>query len=139
MNYTQADYERERAICDKANAYIDKFRGKNGWVSIPTGMQHPPYYSACDNAMRGRVEQFEILRDLPAKFSAYLSSDGKHITCWPGNVLGSAWAISSRPAGGSVYSCRYYYGRANIAGKLYAWQGFGEGMLCHLRAIKGES
>jgi hypothetical protein len=104
---------------------------------IPADAATHPDYSACDNAMRGRVERFEILQDLPEKFCAYLSSDSKSVTVWTGDVLGYAWVNSSRPIGGYV-SSQYYYGRARIGGKLYAWQGHGAGMLCRLRAIKGE-
>lgn len=137
MTYTETDYRRERAICDKAMQYAERFKQKNGWIVIPAEDAKHPDYAACDNAMRGRVEQFELLRDLPDRFSAYLSSDCSKVTTWAGDTLGQAWILSSRPAGGSVYSCRYYYGRARIGGKLYSWQGYGDGMLCRLRAIKG--
>lgn len=138
MTYTQADYKRERAICDKAQAYwqANATHGRGG-SSMSAELAAHPDYATCDNAMRGRVEQFEILRDLPAKLCAYMSSDAKHVTTWAGDVLGQAWVTSSRPIGGFT-SSRYYYGRARIGGKLYTWQGHGAGMFMHLRAIKGE-
>lgn len=137
MAYTQQDYERERAICDKAAAYwqANATFTRGGYSSMSQELCAHPDYAACTNEMRGRVEQWELLRDLPEKFGAYLSSDSRHITTWTGDVLGSAWILSSRPNRGFV-SSRYYYGRANIGGKLYSWQGNGEGMLCRLRALK---
>ncbi len=97
MAYTQSDYEHERAICDKAAAYVDQFRGRNGWASLTPEQAAHPDYAACDNDMRGRVEQWELLRDLPEKFCAYLSSDCSKVTVWTGGELGAAWVTSSRP------------------------------------------
>ncbi|WP_425962617.1 hypothetical protein [Rhizobium nepotum] len=60
-----AQYEIERAICNKAAAYAEQFKQANGWTVIPAEAVKHPDYAECDNDMRGRVEQFEILRDLP--------------------------------------------------------------------------
>ena len=65
MAYTESDYQRERAICDKAAAYAEQFRQRNGWIVIPREAALHPDYVDCDNAMRGRVEQYELLRDMP--------------------------------------------------------------------------
>lgn len=145
MEYTQADYERERAICDKAFAYAQQFRQPNGWTVIPGDAELHPDYAACDNAMRGRVERFEILRDIPDKFTAYLESgkpDGigsrLAVTCWPGDLLGYAVVNSIGPRRG--WACeRQRYGRAWINGREYAWQGPGSGCYVHLRAIKNKT
>jgi hypothetical protein len=140
MTYSETDYQRERAICDKANEY---------WQANAThgrsGSSMSAELAACDNAMRGRVQQFEILRDLPEKFTAYLENDKPdnvgarlNVTCWPGDILGQAWVhtVGKRR---SQFGDRQRYGRARIGGKLYAWQGPGAGMYAHFRAIKGES
>jgi hypothetical protein len=145
MSYSENDYQRERAICDKTMAYAEKFRQKNGWIVISEEDALHPDYAACDNAMRGRVEQFEILRDLPEKFSAYLESGADDnagsnlaVIVWTGDILGRAWVytVGKRQ---SMSGDRQRYGRARIGGKLYAWQGPGAGMYAIFRAIKGES
>jgi hypothetical protein len=142
MAYTQSDYERERAICDKANAYWEAVaKGRN---RLSAEEAAAPEYAACDNDMRGRVEQFEILRDLPDSFTAYLENDKPDtpgnrlaVTVWTGDVLGTAYVRSmARPR--SWTGDRQRYGRAIIGGREYAWQGPGAGMYAHFRAIKGQ-
>lgn len=144
MEYTQADYERERAICDKAIAYAQQFRQPNGWIVIPNDAAMHPDHAACDNAMRGRVERFELLRDMPDKFTAYLENDKPDgigarlvVTCWPGDPLGFA-VVRSIKARRGYTSNKQCYGRAMINGREYAWQGPGAGMYAHFRAIKGK-
>lgn len=145
MTYTQADYENERAICDKANAYwqANATHGKFG-SSMSAELCAHPDYAACDNAMRGRIEAFELLRDLPDRFCAYLESnkpDGAgarlNVTCWPGNVLGQA-CIHTVAKRGNGHGERQRYGRARIGGKLYSYRGQGSGMYAYFRAIKGK-
>ena len=146
MTYTETEYQRERAICDKANDYwkANATHGRNG-SSMSADLAAHPDYATCTNAMRGRVEQFEILRDLPEKFTAYLASDcpdmpGNNIAVqvWAGDILGRAWVYSIGKRRGMTGD-RQRYGRARIGGKLYTWQGPGAGMYAHFRAIKGES
>lgn len=138
MTYTQQTYDREREIVDKADAYARATMATRGprCNYLTKEEAAAPVYAMCSNDMRGRVEQFELLRDRPDKFCAYLSDDGRKVVCWPGNVLGSAVTLSSRRIGGWV-SGRYYYGRATIGGREYAWLGHGAGMLCRLKALKG--
>lgn len=145
MDYPQSDYERERAICDAANKYwqANATHGKGG-SSMSAELAAAPIYAVCDNAMRGRVEQFEILRDLPDKFYAYLENgkpDGVgsrlNVAVWTGDILGTALVhtVSKyRPQ----YSERQRYGCATIGGKIYRWQGQGSGMCASFRAIKGK-
>ncbi len=149
MAYTQADYERERAICDKAAAYAESLmceggaKRKRNYITAEEAAN--PIYAACDNAMRGRVEQFEIMRDLPDTFTAYLESgkpDGQGaslaVTCCPGNALGYA-VVHTVGARCSQWGERQRYGRAVIGGKVYRWQGPGAGMYARFRAIKGKA
>lgn len=131
MIYTQADYERERAICDKAEAYAEQFRQKNGGIVIPQEAAAHPDYAACDNAMRGRVERFEIFRDKPARLYAYLNSDCTAVTTWPGDNLGSASVEHYRTAGGK----RRVRIETTIAGARYKGFGEGAGMFCNLRRV----
>lgn len=146
MVYTESDYLRDRAICDKANAYwqANASHSRSG-SSMSAELAANPDYAACTNAIRGRVEQFEILRDLPEKFTAYLASTGADmpgnnlpVTVWSGDVLGTAWVytIGKRR---NMCGDRQRYGRARIGGKIYAWQGPGAGMYAHFRAIKDKS
>lgn len=145
MAYSQADYVRERAICDAAHAYARETMAKRGkrcnWLSAEEAAA--PVYAACDNSMRGRVEQFELLRDLPDRFAAYLetgASDGigarLSVQVWTGDRLGVA-TVHTIAKRGNQYGERQRYGRALIGGKLYAWQGQGAGMYALFRAIKG--
>lgn len=143
MEYTQADYERDRAICDKAIAYAEQFRKPNGWIVLTGEEAAHPDYAACDNAMIGRVERYELLRDMPDKFTAYLESgkpDGigarLAVICWPGDPLGYAIVNSIGPRRSIMCGNRQRYGRAWINGKEYAWQGPGSGCYVRLRAIK---
>lgn len=133
MIYTQADYERERAICDKAEAYARATmatRGPKCCYLTKEEAAHPDY-AACDNAMRGRVERFEIFRDKPARLYAYLNSDCTAVTTWPGDNLGSASVEHYRTAGGK----RRVRIETTIAGARYKGFGEGAGMFCKLRRV----
>ena len=145
MDYNQSDYDRERAICSAAETYARETMAKRGkrcyWISAEEAAA--PVYAACDNAMRGRVEQFELLRDLPDRFCAYLASgagDGIGaripVQVWTGEALGIA-TVRTIAKRGNQYGEKQRYGRAIIGGKLYQWQGQGAGMYALFRAIKG--
>lgn len=144
MAYLLADYTRDRAICDAANDYwqANATHSKSG-SSMPAELAAAPVYAACDNAMCGRVEQFELLRDLPDSFTAYLASgagDGIGaripVQVWTGEALGIA-TVHTIAKRGNQYGEKQRYGRAIIGGKLYRWQGQGAGMYARFRAIKG--
>jgi len=125
-------YNRERTLIDKAEAY------RAGRTCLNAEEAKHPDYASVDNAMRGRVERHELLRDLPDRFTAYLSKTehGHAITVWTGDILGTARINSIGPRRGRAGD-RQHYGRASIGGKLYAFQGPGEDCYCRLRAIKG--
>lgn len=137
---TPEQYAIERAICDKAQAYAAQFVQPNGWTIIPAEAAKHPDYAACDNGMRSRVETFELNRDKPATFSAYVqSSDRAHVdatniiacrhrdvTTWTGDKLGTvthsgAWhrnnfggkwrQVTARMAWGDTYTGREYDSR----------------------------
>lgn len=113
-----ATYAIERAICDKAQAYAAQFVQRNGWTVLTAEQAAHPDYAACDNAMRGRVELFELHRDKPAAFSAYVVGD--KITAFMGDVvgeltnrstLGKGWtwrSVTVRSAWGTIYRGREY-------------------------------
>lgn len=131
---TESEYIVARAICDKANAYADSIMRPNGkylrnWISADEAKN--PDYANCTNELRGKVDQFELLRDMPEKFGAYLSSDEKAVTVWTGLPLGRVTCITGRWNRGQMVSFR-----ANIAGVEYIGRGQGAGMYCSMRKAK---
>lgn len=140
MTYTLADYQREKAICDKARAYWEANAtfSRGGWSSMSAELCAHPDYAAADNAMRGRVEQFEILRDLPDCVSVYVASDGRTLTTWTGDVLGYA-RETSRWRVNSAYGSHMRHYVATIGGREYSGRGFGAGMLLNLRAKRARA
>lgn len=142
---TPEQYAIERAICDKAAAYAESVMcdasGKRVRNYMTAAECTHPDYAACNNDMRGRVEQFELLRDLPARFVAYLGTPhagqlGPHampVTTWTGNPLGTArrgWT-SWRPPNSHCASMSQYY--ATIGGREYTGRSQGAGMCIALR------
>lgn len=114
---TKEQYAVERAICDKADAH---------------GRNSPNYAFCADNAMRGRVEQYEILTEMPATITAYIGSDNKTVNVWTGLPIGtcketSRWRVNSHIGS----TMRQYHAR--IGRNVYTGRGFGEGMAIVLR------
>ena len=136
---TQSQYEIERAICDKAHAYAKAtMAGKRNYMTADE-CAHPDY-AACNNAMRGRVEQFEILRDLPDTIVAYIGTKepsrlSVDVGVWTGDKLGVAYQTSSWRVNSYVDNVMYAY-RAKIGNREYVGRGFGQGMSIVLRAAK---
>ena len=129
-----ATYTIERAICDKATAYAHATmaaRGPRCNFLTKEEAAHPDY-AACDNAMRGRVEQYELLTNPPERFVAYVSSDGASITTWAGDRLGSCW-LGSGWSVNSYVSSRMYQVHATINGRTYTGRSAGRGMYASLR------
>lgn len=121
-------YAVERAVCDKANAYWSANATGN---SMSAELAAHPDYAACDNAMRGRVEQHEILRDLPEEIGAYIGSidNVRVVTGWTGLPLGIARLVSTWRQN---YTTMHSY-VAVIGGVEYRGRGHGDGMLVRLR------
>lgn len=147
MEYPPAQYRKERALVDAEWQWTKAAMAENGpranYVSAEQSKRKPKRLQQVDNEMRGRVEQFELLRDLPDRFTAYLESDKPDgegsrlaVTCWPGNPLGFA-VVHTVARRRSWVSDAQRYGRAWINGRQYAWQGPGAGMYAHFRAVKG--
>lgn len=144
-------YRREKAICDRAQAHAERImRGGNlsehrSRNYLTADEADHPDYKACNNEMRGRVEQYEVLTDPPEKLFAYIGTPKRNgmgidrvvgqtypVTTWPGNVLGyatrgSSWRVNSY-LGSHMH--QFY---AKIAGREYTGRGFGEGMCIRLR------
>jgi hypothetical protein len=131
-------YAVERAICDKATAYWNAHAtfARNGASSMSRELAAHPDYAACDNAMRGRIEQYEILTNPGEHITAYVSSGGTEVTVWTGVPLGTCEAVTSWPVKSYIGRRMYSY-RARIAGREYHGRGFGPGMVINLRRCKG--
>jgi len=133
--YTESDYARERAIVDKADAYARScmaYRGPKCHFITKEEAEHPDY-AACNNAMRSRVERFEIFRDKPAVLVAYLDSTLQNVTTWTGDLLGTV--SMGKPYKSNMGDKRYPF-RTTIAGQNYAGIGYGgAGMYARLRKV----
>lgn len=129
-----ATYAAERAICDKAEAYARATMLRNGKQTCYLTAEEAkhPDYAACDNAMRGRVEQYELRTNTPERFGAYVSSDGKSFTTWTGDVLGSCYLGSGWRVNSYVGS-RMYQATAWVNGREFTGRTFGAGMCVSLR------
>lgn len=90
QTYTESDYLRDKAIVDRANAYWQSHAtfARNGWSSMSADLASHPDWAACDNGTRGRVESFELARDKPDRFAAYVTNK-PDVALWPGNVIGT--------------------------------------------------
>ena len=141
----KATYETERAICDKAQAYADAImRGRKGnYLTAEEAAQ--PDYAACDNAMRGRVEQYELIHRTPEKFVAYLGEGKRNgmgcdrlvgqsypVTTWTGDQIGNA-TIGSSWRVNSYVGTHMHQIYARVAGREFTGRGFGVGMAVVLR------
>lgn len=113
--------------------------------AIERAMCDTPDNAACDNDMRGRVEQYEILRDLPDVIYAYIGTanqngmglDRTYGQTWPVSVwTGRPIGYATRGAGWRVNSfmgSHMYQFYARIGGREYTGRGFGEGMCIRLK------
>lgn len=131
-------YEVERAIYDRAEAIFRELAPKvfNRGGAIPEAVTSHPDWRACDNAMRGRVEQYEICTNPGEIVVAYLDKPdarGVHpVTTWMGDPIGAARCIASRRVNSFTGTHMGSY-RARIAGRDYHGRGFGSGMSIVLR------
>lgn len=139
-------YAIERAICDKAAEYAERVmceggeKRKRNYLTAEE-CAHADY-AACNNDMRGRVEQYELLNNPPEVIFAYvgqpkgngLGCDGiigqsYPITVWPGHVIGNATRGNGWRQGYDTFH-QYY---ARIAGREYTGRSAGPGMWIKLR------
>lgn len=132
---TPEKYAEERAICDKAQAFwkANADYSRSGWSSLSKEKATHPDYAACSNEMRGRVEQFELLTNPPERFSAYIGSDGRTLTVWTGQKIGTAQAGRSWPSGSRFCGVSLVSYVCTMAGRTYHGRGQGAGMLINLR------
>lgn len=129
----RATYEHERAICDRATAVLESLwvdHAKGG--AIPAVVTSHPDWKACDNEMRGRVEQFELLNDPPECFVAYIDKDHA-ATTWTGLKLSTRGVCTGMWRVNSWMGSHMAQYRFIIAGREYTGRGFGEGMYIRLK------
>lgn len=141
-----ATYAIERAICDKAQAALEAgWPGHARGGAVPQAVCGHPDYKACDNAMRGRVEQYELRTNPPETFVAYVGKAKRNgmgvdriagqsysLTTWMGDELGNATLGSSWRVNSFIGS-RMYQIYAWMSGREYTGRGFGEGCAVVLR------
>jgi hypothetical protein len=138
-------YAIERAICDKAHETMRaNWPGYARGGAIPDAVTSHPDWQACDNEMRGRVEQYELLTAPPETIFAYMgepdaracnyeSAQPWPVTAWTGHRLGTAFARAKWKTPGSFVSSHMYQFSARIAGRDYTGRGPGAGMYVRLR------
>ena len=135
---TDSEYAELREICDKANAYWKTHANfdRNGASSMSNALCAHPDYAACTNEIRGKVEQYELNRDKPARFSAYIGG-ALELTTWTGEVL-SRVLINGRPRRnkGYVSAWRCNVNVLTIWGDWYCGISLGKGICINLRRMK---
>jgi hypothetical protein len=131
-----ATYAVERAICDKANTYWEAHASHSkGGSSMSAELAAHPDYAACSNAMRSRVEQYELLTNPPERFTAYIGQNGK-LTTGCGDVLGAWMLMSCWRTPRSFVSSHMGSYHVMMAGKKYHGRSGGEGLCINLRAVR---
>lgn len=146
--YTVADYQRERAAVDAAEAYARATMAAKGprCCSLTADEAAVPVYAAVNNEMRSRVEMWELRRDVPAAiFAYYRDCNPGHklarghridVTNWMGVRLG--YATISNTWRSNFGETRAAF-RLDFGGKRYAGTLYGDsGTYCRLRQIKGK-
>lgn len=139
-------YAIERAICDKANAYVERVCAAPARNYLTAEEAKDPDYAACNNDMRGRVEQFEILRDLPETIVAYMTLEREEsqrtnieackrwtVSTWSGHKLGFANETSRWKTPNSFMSSHMSQFMATIGGRTYTGRCGGSGMAITLK------
>jgi len=129
---TQEQYAIERKICDKAQKYATRTMAKNGGNYLTGKQAKTPVYAACNNDMRGRVEQFEILRDLPDVIFCYLDSNNA-ATVWTGLPLSTDGICTGIWKTGGWVSDTMEQHTFTIGGRKYTGRGQGSGMCIRLK------
>lgn len=149
MAYTESDYRRDRATCDKAAAYwkANATFTRGGWSSMSPELAAHPAYAAATPETWDRVETFELRRDKPESFVAYVGPDGSTLQTWRGTWLGVVRLGCSWPVR-SHFGPRMYQAEVRAFGRTYTGRTFGKGMAIRLRetaaskrarAAKGEA
>lgn len=128
---SQAAYDTAKAALAVYADFSKPYLQRNGWTVIPADAPRPVFEGeelTTDriNAYSTDVEVFELARDKPEKFSAYVSFPRNGVTTWTGeevgvvcdkgewrrNNMGARWrSLRVRSAWGAVYYGREYDSR----------------------------
>lgn len=141
-------YKVERAICDKAAAYAESVmceggsKRKRNYLTKEEALH--PDYAACDNDMRGRVDQYEILTELPERVAAYVGNREPNgmgvdrmagrsypLQVWTGLQIGNCTLVERK--GRNRFGEKSYQCYATIQGREYVGQSGGVGMWANLK------
>lgn len=128
---SQTEYETAKAALAAYEAFAKPYVQRNGWTAIPADAPRPVFDGeelTTDrvNAYSTIVELFELDRDKPDAFSAYVQFPRNSVTTWTGeevgivcdrgawhrNNFGARWrSLNVRAAWGAVYHGREYDSR----------------------------
>lgn len=130
-------YADERAMVDANTTFKRDLMEREGRNYL-TGEESKsaPYADKVDNAMIGRVEQYELLTDTPDSFVAYIGdklnagSSRNIVTTWTGLPIGTAYNGSKWRSGTHSELTQY---TAYIGGRTFTGRGQGRGMCVVLR------
>lgn len=136
-NYSPEQYKRERRAIAAYEKWAEQYRQRNG---KPRGIA-----ATVDNAMRSRVERFQIFTESPSELCAYIGNNEPNgigidrqlgrsypVTVWTGEPIGRATIGSKWPVR-SHYGSHMFQIYARINGREYTGRGFGVGCIVRLR------
>jgi len=134
---TKNQYEKARYMLNMYNEACMHFCKQNKTNAIPCEITKTfPYSHKVNNNLRGAVEVYEFINDIPKKYFLYISKDNK-ATTWNGEILGNVHfgreyrsnmgdkrqPIDIYAINGKKYHGTYYKSSGNYARvKLYANQ-----------------
>ena len=147
---SKVEYNEARALCDAAHkAMCDNWPGWANGGAVPKSVSTHPDYLACNNEIRGKVEQYEILTDTPETIFAYIGApmgngmgcDGfvgqsYPVTVWTGEKIGNATKGATWRVGNYGDELSQFYARIN--GREFTGRGQGQGM-CIILKERAES
>lgn len=123
---------RVAADTESRNAVLRQWMGKRHSYHP---RELPDYVRPPSNQLLSHWERVRFVTAPPEKYTAYLSSDKKHITTWTGEPLGTVLNITSRSVRGNFMSSERGTFRAiGINGKRYVGKHHGVGMYCTLES-----
>lgn len=126
-----SDYDTAKAALAVYERFCEPYIQRNGWTVIPADAPRPVFAGETlttdrINAYSTIVELFELQRDKPNRFSAYVQFPRNAVTTWTGeeiglaidtgawhrNNLGARWrTVRVRAAFGGIYQGREYDSR----------------------------
>ena len=142
---SESQYVEMRAICDAATKAL-----RENWPewarggAVPEAVTSHPDYMACNNDMRGKLEQYEILTDTPETIFAYIGApmgngmgcdralgQSYPVTVWTGDKLGHATKSAAWRVGSYGETLSQFYARIN--GREFTGRSQGDGMHIKLK------